>query len=156
MDTADDRTDRCDSSSKTPSPEVAITTTASSSPCRDIMYTGTANTAVAAAAANANGSNLFVSISRTLNGDKMCDTDDLVHSDEDFDEIREMFDTKMPLIERWLRDHASQDIVQRLHETTVNHPTKLRTASVTSELFQQWLASSPVEVCVSLFDYLLE
>lgn len=127
MDTADDQTDRCNSSSKTPSPEV----TATSSP-----------------ATNANGSNQFVSISRTLNGDKMCDNDDLVHSDEDFDEIRHMFDTKMPLIERWLRDHAPQDVVQRLHDTTVNHSTKLRTASVTSELFQQWLASSPVQVCI--------
>lgn len=86
---------------------------------------------------------------RTVNGDSLTDLTDqpICNSDADFDEIKRMFDTKLPLIERWLRECAPQDVVQKLHETTLE-PIKLRTASVTSELFQQWLSSSPVRVSI--------
>lgn len=82
---------------------------------------------------------------RTINGDSITSLNDQANSDDDFDEIKQMFDTKLPLIERWLREYAPQDVVQRLHDTTIE-PSKLRTASVTSELFQQWLSSSPIQV----------
>lgn len=134
MDTTDDQTDRCDSS-PTQSPQASSPDVIPSSPCHE----------------NANGNSQFVSIARTqaatVNGDKMPEIGDLASSDDDFEEVRLMFDSKMPLIERWLQEHAPQDIVQRLHDTTSStSPSKLRTASVTSELFQQWLASSPNQV----------
>lgn len=141
MDTTDDQTDRCDSS-PTQSPQAPSPDVIPSSPCHE----------------NANGNSQCVSIARTqaatVNGDKMPEISDLPNSDDDFDEVRQMFDSKMPLIERWLREQAPQDIVQRLHDTiSTTNSTKLRTASVTSELFQQWLASSPVQV--SIFDSFL-
>lgn len=71
-------------------------------------------------------------------------------TDDEFDEISTIFDKKFVVIEKWLRERAPQEIVAKLHATTdtVRTPKspKLRTSSVTSDLFQQWLASSPVQV----------
>lgn len=76
------------------------------------------------------------------NGTNTTDTDD------EYDEVKRFFDKKMHVIEKWLRDRATPDIQSKLHEATDTIPKspKLRTSSVTSDLFQQWLASSPVQV----------
>lgn len=72
-------------------------------------------------------------------------------SDNDLDEIQKLFETKSLLIEKWLRERAPQDVLMKMHAATdcVRTPKspKLRTSSVTSDLFQQWLATSPVQVC---------
>lgn len=72
-------------------------------------------------------------------------------SDDDFDEIQKLFETKPLAIEKWLRERAPQDVLMKMHAATECARTpkspKLRTPSVTSDLFQQWLASSPVQVC---------
>lgn len=72
-------------------------------------------------------------------------------SDDDFDEIQKLFETKSLAIEKWLRERAPQDVLMKMHAATecVRTPKspKLRTPSVTSDLFQQWLATSPVQVC---------
>lgn len=72
-------------------------------------------------------------------------------TDEEFDEVKQFFDSKLHIIEKWLHDRASPEIQSRLHEATDILPRspKLRTSSVTSDLFQQWLSSSPVQVCYS-------
>lgn len=74
-------------------------------------------------------------------------------SDDDFDEIQKLFETKPLAIEKWLRERAPQDVLMKMHAATecVRTPQspKLRTPSVTSDLFQQWLATSPVQVCTS-------
>lgn len=71
-------------------------------------------------------------------------------TDDEFDEISALFDNKLFAIEKWLRERAPQDIVFKVHTATDSMRTpkspKLRTSSVTSDLFQQWLASSPVQV----------
>lgn len=72
-------------------------------------------------------------------------------SDNDLDEIQKLFETKSLLVEKWLRERAPQDVLMKMHAATdcVRTPKspKLRTSSVTSDLFQQWLATSPVQVC---------
>lgn len=78
-------------------------------------------------------------------------------TDEEFDEVKRFFDKKLHVIEKWLRDRASPEIQTKLHDATdyMLKSPKLRTSSVTSDLFQQWLASSPIQVwlffCCSLF-----
>lgn len=71
------------------------------------------------------------------------------NTDEEFDEVKKFFDKKLHVIEKWLRERATPEIQSKLHEATDTLPKspKLRTASVTSDLFQQWLASSPIQVC---------
>lgn len=73
------------------------------------------------------------------------------NSDDDFEEIQKFFETKTLAIEKWLRERAPQDVLMKMHTATdcVRTPKspKLRTPSVTSDLFQQWLATSPVQVC---------
>lgn len=82
------------------------------------------------------------------NSDNKSNDNEILHSVEEFDEIKQIFDNKFPIIEKWLRERAPHEIVSRLHETTA-FSSKLRTSSVTSDLFQQWLATSPVQVIIS-------
>lgn len=71
-------------------------------------------------------------------------------SDEDVESFNRTLSNNTELLEKWLREKASPEILKKVHaitETTtpiVNSGSK-RT-SVTSELFQLWLASSPVKV----------
>lgn len=81
-------------------------------------------------------------------------------TDDDYDEIAKLFETKSSAIEKWLRERASQDVVAKVHAATecarAPRSPNLRTSSVTSDLFQQWLASSPVQVSVQMnFTYKL-
>lgn len=78
---------------------------------------------------------------------------------EDLDEISKFFENKQNAIERWLKEKAPTDVISRIHEITsdtsqnslnANNRSSYRSphrASVTSDLFQQWLTSaSPVKV----------
>lgn len=68
---------------------------------------------------------------------------------DEFDEIKHLFDTKFSIIEKWLREKAPREITTKIHDA-IEDPArspKIRTSSVTSDLFQQWLASSPIQVC---------
>lgn len=78
------------------------------------------------------------------------------YTDEEFDEVKRFFDKKLHVIEKYLRDRASPDIQSKLHDATDTMPKspKLRTSSVTSDLFQQWLASSPVQVCRATYNFI--
>lgn len=70
-------------------------------------------------------------------------------NDDDLDEIGKLFETKSKLIERWLREKAPQDVLTKVHAATDNSrmpKSPKRTSSVTSDLFQLWLASSPAQV----------
>lgn len=70
-------------------------------------------------------------------------------NDEEYDEVKRFFEGKMHIIEKWLRDRATPDIQSKLHEATdffPRSPKAIRTSSVTSDLFQQWLSSSPIQV----------
>lgn len=82
---------------------------------------------------------------RPNNGATTPTPDDL----EEYEEVKKFFDKRLHIIERWLRDRATPDIQSKLHDATdiIPKSPKLRTSSVTSDLFQQWLSSSPVQVC---------
>lgn len=80
-----------------------------------------------------------------------CDsqTSNVVATQEEFDEISRLFETRSPLIEKWLREKASSDTLARIHsitESTRQSPRSPKRASVTSDLFQQWLQNSPIKV----------
>lgn len=74
--------------------------------------------------------------------------DRLNNVNDEFEEIKQLFDSKLSLVEKWLREEAPISITLKIREATDGQQKspKIRTASVTSDLFQQWLASSPVQV----------
>ncbi|XP_077287687.1 cGMP-specific 3',5'-cyclic phosphodiesterase-like [Arctopsyche grandis] len=68
-------------------------------------------------------------------------------SDEDMENFNRTLSNNPDMLEKWLREKASPDVLKRVHvisETPVVNSGSKRT-SVTSELFQLWLASSPVK-----------
>lgn len=73
-------------------------------------------------------------------------------SDEDLFELKRLLDGKPKVLERYLRECASAEEVNRIHSMTSGGPLsprphhEARSTSVTSDLFQLWLSSSPVKV----------
>ena len=75
---------------------------------------------------------------------------------EELDEVGAFFDEHSAAIERWFRERAPADVICKLQSITgvggadqlSKSPRSPHRASVTSDLFQQWLASSPVKVGV--------
>ncbi|XP_058056137.1 cGMP-specific 3',5'-cyclic phosphodiesterase [Anopheles bellator] len=77
---------------------------------------------------------------------------DSLCSQEELDEIGTFFEEHSVAIERWFRERAPTDVVAKLQSITTDtskSPKSPHRASVTSDLFQQWLASSPVKKCRS-------
>ncbi|XP_040152060.1 cGMP-specific 3',5'-cyclic phosphodiesterase [Anopheles arabiensis] len=72
---------------------------------------------------------------------------------EELDEVGAFFEEHSAAIERWFRERAPNDVVAKLQSITAGDTSKSpkspHRASVTSDLFQQWLASSPVKKCRS-------
>ncbi|CAH4036969.1 cGMP-specific 3',5'-cyclic phosphodiesterase-like isoform X1 [Pieris brassicae] len=72
-------------------------------------------------------------------------------TEEDLEELKKLLESKPRLLERYLRDCASLEEVNRLHCITSGGPLsprpthEARSTSVTSDLFQLWLSSSPVK-----------
>lgn len=72
-------------------------------------------------------------------------------SDEDVQELKKFLEGKPKLLERYLKECASADEVNRIHSVTSSAPLsprphhEARSTSVTSDLFQLWLSSSPVK-----------
>lgn len=70
-------------------------------------------------------------------------------SDEDVENFNRTLSNNTELLEKWLREKAGPDILKRVHAITDTTPvvnSGSKRTSVTSELFQLWLASSPVKV----------
>lgn len=73
-------------------------------------------------------------------------------SDEDLYELKKILESKPKVLERYIRECANTDEVTRLHNLTSLGPLsprphhEARSTSVTSDLFQLWLSSSPVKV----------
>lgn len=73
-------------------------------------------------------------------------------TDEDLLELENILKNKPKLLDRYIRECASVDEVNRLHNLTSCGPLsprprhEARSTSVTSDLFQLWLSSSPVKV----------
>uniref|UniRef100_A0A182W0I8 Uncharacterized protein n=1 Tax=Anopheles minimus TaxID=112268 RepID=A0A182W0I8_9DIPT len=81
---------------------------------------------------------------RSIPPDSLC-------SLEELDEVGAFFEEHSAAIERWFRERAPNDVISKLQSITAGDTSKSpkspHRASVTSDLFQQWLASSPVK-CV--------
>uniref|UniRef100_A0A1Y1MPH6 Phosphodiesterase n=1 Tax=Photinus pyralis TaxID=7054 RepID=A0A1Y1MPH6_PHOPY len=49
------------------------------------------------------------------------------------------------LLETWLREHASAELLQRVQQAVTPNVSSTRRTSITSDLFQLWLAASPAK-----------
>lgn len=73
-------------------------------------------------------------------------------TDEDLLELKRILEAKPKVLDRYLRECASVDEVNRIHSVTSSGPLsprphhEARSTSVTSDLFQLWLTSSPIKV----------
>ncbi|XP_068157489.1 cGMP-specific 3',5'-cyclic phosphodiesterase isoform X2 [Drosophila tropicalis] len=66
----------------------------------------------------------------------------VVASQQDVDEVARLFEEKPEAFEKWLTERAPPEALSRLHEFIESRKPPKR-PSVTSDLFQQWMASSP-------------
>ncbi|XP_061723546.1 cGMP-specific 3',5'-cyclic phosphodiesterase-like isoform X1 [Cydia pomonella] len=71
-------------------------------------------------------------------------------ADEDLLELKKLIEASPKVLERYVRECASSEEVNRLHSLTSTGPLsprqhQARSTSVTSDLFQLWLSSSPVK-----------
>lgn len=64
---------------------------------------------------------------------------------QDVDEVARLFEEKPEAFEKWLMERAPPEALARLHEFIDSRKPPKR-PSVTSDLFQQWMAASPVQV----------
>lgn len=77
-------------------------------------------------------------------------------SDEELYELKKILESKPKVLERYLRECASVEEVNRIHSVTSYGPLsprphhEARSTSVTSDLFQLWLSSSPIKVILFL------
>lgn len=73
-------------------------------------------------------------------------------TDEELHELKMILESKPRVLERYLRECASVEEVSRIHSVTSFGPLsprphhEARSTSVTSDLFQLWLSSSPIKV----------
>lgn len=65
---------------------------------------------------------------------------------EDVDEVARLFEEKPEAFEKWLMDRAPPEALARLCEFIESRKQPLKRPSVTSDLFQQWMSSSPIHV----------
>jgi len=63
-------------------------------------------------------------------------------SQQDVDEVARLFEEKPEAFEKWLTERAPPEALSRLQEFIENRKPHKR-PSVTSDLFQQWMAASP-------------
>lgn len=67
---------------------------------------------------------------------------------QEVDEVARLFEEKPESFEKWLMERAPPEALSRLHEFIESRKPPKR-PSVTSDLFQQWMAASPVQVSVA-------
>jgi hypothetical protein len=65
---------------------------------------------------------------------------------DELQKVNDFFEANSGAIERWLREKASDEVINRLHSITRSKERVIdreqHRSSVTSELYQQWLSSS--------------
>lgn len=78
-------------------------------------------------------------------------------TDEELEELKKLLESKPKVLERYIKECASTDELQRLQSLTSSGPLsprphyEARSTSVTSDLFQLWLSSSPVKVSDNVY-----
>lgn len=65
-------------------------------------------------------------------------------AEEDLETVGSWLESNPQLVEVWLRDHASSDFRQRVQKALAPPLPATKRNSLTSDLFQIWLAASPV------------
>ncbi|KAH8310282.1 hypothetical protein KR044_000444 [Drosophila immigrans] len=105
----------------------------------DSSPTATAATAAAAASVS-------VSSSSSPNASTAAKCSSVKSStQQDVDEVARLFEEKPEAFEKWLTERAPPEALSRLHEFIESHKTHNKRPSVTSDLFQQWMASPIVQ-----------
>jgi hypothetical protein len=62
---------------------------------------------------------------------------------DELQRVNDFFEANASAIERWLKEKASDEVINRLNSITRSkHENREHRSSVTSELYQQWLSSS--------------
>lgn len=62
---------------------------------------------------------------------------------DELQKVNDFFEANSSAIEKWLKERASDEVISRLHAITRSkEKASEHRSSVTSELYQQWLASS--------------
>ena len=64
---------------------------------------------------------------------------------DELQKVNDFFEANASAIERWLKEKASDEVLNRLNSITRNkneNKEQAHRSSVTSELYQQWLSSS--------------
>ncbi|XP_073817223.1 phosphodiesterase 6 [Musca autumnalis] len=64
---------------------------------------------------------------------------------QDVDEVARLYDEKPEAFEKWLMERAPPEALMRLQEFIEGRKHPPKRPSVTSDLFQQWMAASPVQ-----------
>ncbi|XP_036323196.1 cGMP-specific 3',5'-cyclic phosphodiesterase [Rhagoletis pomonella] len=124
----------CDMATLKHSPNNSADNTALNSPvscCSPIVHAMTPTTTTAAAAERA---------AACSNGGKVARRE---ATQQEVDEVARLFEEKPEAFEKWLMERAPPEALARLHEFIDSRKPPKR-PSVTSDLFQQWMAASPV------------
>lgn len=87
-----------------------------------------------------------------------CRSEDSGCTQDEVDEINKLYETHPLAFEKWLKEKASATTVAKIHSITesTRSPGLPKRASVTSDLFQQWLQNSPVKVCCSKENFFIK
>lgn len=96
--------------------------------------------------ANLNGSSSSAEMVQMSSADNGQTTAAMQSSTSDeLEKVNDFFEANASAIERWLKEKASDEVINRLNSITKNKNENKEYAhrsSVTSELYQQWLSSS--------------
>lgn len=93
--------------------------------------------------ANLNGSSSIDVVQ--MNADNVQTTMTASSSVDELQKVNDFFEANASAIERWLKEKASDEVINRLNFITKNkneNREQVHRSSVTSELYQQWLSSS--------------
>lgn len=126
---------------ETPPPVLAKSDHDASSPAAGISASASgsaAASAVAGASASASASSSSSPSAGANCGSKS------VATQQDVDEVARLFEEKPEAFEKWLTERAPPEALSRLHEFIESRKPHKR-PSVTSDLFQQWMASPTVQ-----------
>lgn len=64
---------------------------------------------------------------------------------ENLASVGSWLESNVDILENWLRDHATNELRQRIQKAILPPTTLSKRTSVTSDLFQLWLAASPAK-----------
>ncbi|GAB0087546.1 Phosphodiesterase [Sergentomyia squamirostris] len=88
-------------------------------------------------------------MAKVLNGEQGDETQ-MALPDDEVEKISELYERRPEVLEKWLRERAPPDAIHRIHAIVTKSPkSPKRGGTVSSDLFQQWLALSPIRRCRS-------